>query len=48
MRKLIAFNHISLDGYFVDAAGNFGWAQKGNEDAEFAQFVADNASGDGE
>src|SRR5271170_6724761 len=48
MRKLIAFNHITLDGYFVDSAGQFGWAQKGNDDPEFAQFVAENASGGGE
>lgn len=48
MRKLIVFNHISLDGYFVDAEGQLSWARKGNEDEEFAQFVADNASGDGE
>ena len=48
MRKLMAFNHITLDGYFVDATGNFSWARKGNEDAEYAQFVAENASGGGE
>src|SRR5271170_7829803 len=48
MRKLIAFNHITLDGYFVDSAGQFGWARHGNDDPEFAQFVAENASGGGE
>lgn len=48
MRKLIAFNHVTLDGYFVDGQGQFGWARKGNDDAEFAQFVAENASGGGE
>ena len=48
MRKLIAFNHISLDGYFVDANGQFRWGSKGNDDPEYAQFVAENASGGGE
>ncbi len=48
MRKLIAFNHVTLDGYFVDADGQFSWARKGNEDPEFAAFVAENASGGGE
>jgi dihydrofolate reductase len=48
MRRLIAFNHISLDGYFVGAKGDFSWAHKGNEDPEYAAFVAQNASGDGQ
>ena len=48
MRKLIVFNHVSLDGYFVDGKGNFRWASKGNEDPEYAQFVAENASEGGE
>lgn len=48
MRKLIAFNHISLDGYFVDGSGDFRWASKGSDDPEFSAFVAENASGGGE
>jgi dihydrofolate reductase len=48
MRRLAVFNHITLDGYFVDNAGQFGWARHGNDDPEFAQFVAENASGGGE
>jgi dihydrofolate reductase len=48
MRKLIAFNHITLDGYFVDASGGFNWARKGNEDPEYSAFVAENASGGGQ
>lgn len=48
MRRLAVFNHITLDGYFVDSAGQFGWARHGNDDPEFAQFVAENASGGGE
>ncbi|MGB0122289.1 MAG: dihydrofolate reductase family protein [Silvibacterium sp.] len=48
MRKLIVFNHVTLDGYFVDATGNFSWARNGNDDPEYAAFVAENASGGGE
>jgi dihydrofolate reductase len=47
MRKLIAFNHISLDGYFVSGEGDYRWAQKGNDDPEYAAWVAGNASGGG-
>jgi len=48
MRKLIAFNHVTLDGYFVGASGDFSWARAGNEDPEFSAFVAENASGEGQ
>jgi dihydrofolate reductase len=48
MRKLIAFNHITLDGYFVDASGGFSWAHPGNEDPEYSAFVAENASAGGQ
>jgi dihydrofolate reductase len=48
MRKLIAFNHVTLDGYFVGPNGNFSWAHAGNDDPEYAQFVAENASGGGQ
>lgn len=48
MRKLIAFNHVSLDGYFVNGEGDYRWAQKGTEDPEYQAFVAENASGGGE
>jgi dihydrofolate reductase len=48
MRKLIAFNHVTLDGYFVDASGGFNWARKGNEDPEYSAFVAENASRGGQ
>lgn len=47
MRKLIAFNHVTLDGYFTDADGQFAWAGRGNDDPEYAAFVAENASGGG-
>jgi dihydrofolate reductase len=48
MRKLIAFNHVTLDGYFVGANGDFSWARHGNDDAEYSAFVAENASGGGQ
>jgi dihydrofolate reductase len=48
MRKLVAFNHVTLDGYFVDGNGDFGWARHGNDDPEYSAFVAENASGGGE
>jgi dihydrofolate reductase len=47
MRKLIVFNHVSLDGFFVDAKGGMSWAKSGRNDAEWNAFVADNARGDG-
>jgi dihydrofolate reductase len=48
MRKLIVFNHVTLDGYFTGANGDMAWAHAGNDDAEFNAFVADNASGGGQ
>lgn len=47
MGKLIVFNHITLDGYFAGVAGDFSWAHSGNDDPEYAAFVAENASGGG-
>lgn len=47
MRKLIVFNHVSLDGYFVDANGDMSWAKADHQDAEWDAFVADNAKGGG-
>lgn len=47
MRKLIVFNHVSLDGYFTDANGDMSFARNDNQDAEWDTFVASNASGGG-
>ena len=44
-RKLSAFIHVSLDGYFVDAHGDMSWAHR--HDAEWNRFVADNSRGGG-
>lgn len=46
MRKLSVFNHISLDGYFVDKNGQMSWA-KAHQDQEWNSFVAENAKGGG-
>jgi dihydrofolate reductase len=45
MRGLIVFNHVSLDGYFVDKKGDMRWAHK--QDPEWNEFVAANARGGG-
>jgi dihydrofolate reductase len=47
MRKLIAFNQVSLDGYFAGPGGDISWAHNNNQDAEWDAFVAGNASGGG-
>ncbi len=47
MRKLTVFNHVSLDGYFVDALGDMSWAHD-RQDAEWGAFTSENASGGGE
>jgi len=47
MRKLVVFNHVSLDGYFTDANGDMSFAHQDNQDAEWEAFVAGNASGGG-
>jgi dihydrofolate reductase len=44
MRKIIVFNHVTLDGYFVDMNGDMSWAH--NQDPEWNAFVEDNAKGD--
>jgi dihydrofolate reductase len=48
MRRLTAFNNITLDGYFTGANGDFSWAHSGNDDADFNAFVASNASQGGQ
>src|SRR5262249_51840758 len=41
------FNHVSLDGYFVDSNGEMRWAHAHHQDAEWDAFVSGNASGGG-
>jgi dihydrofolate reductase len=46
MRKLIAFEFVSLDGYFTDARNDMSWAHRDNDDPEWKAFTAENASGE--
>ena len=46
MRKVIVFNHVTLDGFFTDKNGDMSWAHK--RDPEWNAFVAQNASGGGQ
>lgn len=46
MRRLVVFNQVSLDGYFVDRNGDMSWAHK--QDAEWHAFVNENAAAGGE
>lgn len=48
MRKLSVFDHLSLDGYFVDRNGDMSWAKTDPGDPEWDAFVADNARGGSE
>jgi len=43
MRKVMVYNNVSLDGYFVDAKGDMSWAHK--RDPEWGEFVAENSQG---
>jgi dihydrofolate reductase len=45
VRKLVVFNMVSLDGFFVDSKGDMSWAHK--NDAEWNAFIGENASGNG-
>ena len=47
MQRLIVFNMISLDGYFVDRHGSMNWAHPVSHDEEWDAFGATNASGGG-
>src|SRR6476469_8693146 len=45
MRRLLVFNQVSLDGYFVGPNGDLSWAHK--DDEEWNAFVAENAGSGG-
>src|SRR5690242_19247936 len=47
MRKLLVFNHISLDGYFTDSKGDMSFARNDKPDPEWDAFVSGNASNGG-
>jgi dihydrofolate reductase len=44
-RQLSAFMHVSIDGYFCDPRGDISFAHKPPDDAEWHEFVAENAAG---
>jgi dihydrofolate reductase len=48
MRKLRVFESISIDGYFSDILGEIGWAHAGRNDAEFDEWVGENANKGGD
>ncbi len=43
MARLVVFNQVSLDGYFVDMNGDMSWAHNAKQDPEWEAFVAANA-----
>jgi len=45
MRRLTAFEQVSVDGFFTDAKGDMSWAHK--QDPEWNAFAANNAQGGG-
>ncbi|MCA2001512.1 MAG: dihydrofolate reductase family protein [Chloroflexi bacterium] len=47
MRKLIVFNHMSLDGYFTDSKSDMSFAHNPIPDAEWDAFVSRNAGSGG-
>jgi len=47
MNKLIVFNSVSLDGFFVDMNGGIEWARTSTKDEEWDAFVESNARGEG-
>ena len=47
MRRLIAFNQTSVDGYFADANGDMRFAHNETPDPEWDAFVEGNARGGG-
>jgi dihydrofolate reductase len=47
MRTVRVFESISVDGFFTDAGGDMGWAHRGSDDPEFAEFVSGNAGSGG-
>jgi len=47
MRKIVAFNNVSLDGYFTDRNNDMSWAHGRPDDAEWSSFAEENAKGGG-
>jgi dihydrofolate reductase len=47
MRKVVAFNNVTLDGYFTARNGDMSWAQGAGSEAAWDAFVEGNARGGG-
>lgn len=47
MRRLSVYETVSVDGYFTDRNGDMSWAYTGEQDTEWNDYVAGNASGGG-
>ena len=47
MPRLVVFNNVTVDGYFSDKKGDMSWAHNQQKDAEWDDFVAENASSGG-
>lgn len=48
MRRLIAFEMVTLDGCYTSTDGDFGWTHRRERDAEWDAFVQGNAGSGGE
>ncbi|MBD8899921.1 dihydrofolate reductase family protein [Rhodanobacter sp. DHG33] len=48
MRRLIAFEMVTLDGCYASTDGDFGWTHRRERDAEWDAFVQGNAGSGGE
>ena len=48
MRKLIAFEQVSVDGFFTTPSGDMAWSHRPDDDLEFRDFIAGNATSGGE
>jgi dihydrofolate reductase len=50
MRKVVVFDHVTLDGFFTDERGDMSFAHRKEADAdpEWREFTDKNASGDSE
>ncbi len=46
MQRVVVFENLSLDGYYVDSLGEMSWAKDDN-DEEFNAYSSDNAKGGG-
>jgi len=48
MPRLVVFENVTLDGFFAGENGDLSWAHRESKDPEWDEFVAENASGDGQ